>query len=295
MRLSEATLSLAGLSFRYHTADPSLPFNLADNHLVFNSEPVANPDGDYELIREEDYDLPERHPESHLLCDTKVLRIGPTTDGRLHMGVKVPWGDAYQPIAILEKDFSRGVVFPRWLDQSGAFYHYPFHPPVNDHILFNRMACFGGGFLHCAAINYQGRALVFSGTSGVGKSTTAQMWMDRGYPILTDDRNIIRFMDGIPMVCATPFHGSIRTINPKCIPLGAVFFLEQADENRCTPLSQARAAARMMANSMTPNYSHERVTAILNTYAEALEHIPAFHLAFRPEPAAVDIVLDVLK
>lgn len=41
--------------------------------------------------------------------------------------------------------------------------------------------------LHGSAINYKGKAVLFCGNSGMGKSNTAAMFVKKGYPLIADD------------------------------------------------------------------------------------------------------------
>src|SRR5690606_97236 len=46
--------------------------------------------------------------------------------------------------------------------------------------------------LHGSAIEWEGAAVVFMGFSGVGKSTTASAFRQRGHAVLTDDLCVVR-------------------------------------------------------------------------------------------------------
>lgn len=50
--------------------------------------------------------------------------------------------------------------------------------------------------LHGSAIAIEGKAYVFIGERGAGKSTIASSFMQKGYPLLTDDVIAVSFLDG---------------------------------------------------------------------------------------------------
>lgn len=54
--------------------------------------------------------------------------------------------------------------------------------------------------LHASAVSVDGRAAVFLGPRGAGKSTTAAAFRTSGHPMLEDDVVGIRFTDGVPTV-----------------------------------------------------------------------------------------------
>ena len=52
--------------------------------------------------------------------------------------------------------------------------------------------------IHASAIIHQGKAVLFTGLSGIGKSTTANAFRLEGYKMLTDDICPIKFVDNKP-------------------------------------------------------------------------------------------------
>ena len=54
--------------------------------------------------------------------------------------------------------------------------------------------------LHASAVRVNGKAVLFCGDSGAGKSTMAAALAKRGYPLVTDDVCAITIINGVPMV-----------------------------------------------------------------------------------------------
>ena len=54
--------------------------------------------------------------------------------------------------------------------------------------------------LHASAVEKSGKAILFVGRSGSGKSSTAWTALKSGYSLISDDVSVIRFEDGHPMV-----------------------------------------------------------------------------------------------
>lgn len=63
--------------------------------------------------------------------------------------------------------------------------------------------------VHGSAIEVEGKAVVFTGNSGTGKSTLAASFMKRGYRVVTDDISVISFskMDGFRLL---PGHSYLK-------------------------------------------------------------------------------------
>jgi len=100
----------------------------------------------------------------------------------------------------------------------------------------------GGLQLHAAAIELDGRAVLFVGPSGAGKSTA--VLLARGAPVFAYDRVAVSCQNGA--FCAWSLPGGLRVAVPRSarrgLPLGAVFRIRQAyDEPRILPLTAARA------------------------------------------------------
>lgn len=52
--------------------------------------------------------------------------------------------------------------------------------------------------LHSSVVEHNGKAVLFTGNSGAGKSTTAAAFQQLGYPLVTDDVATIDIIDGVP-------------------------------------------------------------------------------------------------
>lgn len=52
--------------------------------------------------------------------------------------------------------------------------------------------------LHSSVVEHNGKAILFTGNSGAGKSTTAAAFQQLGYPLVTDDVATIDVVDGVP-------------------------------------------------------------------------------------------------
>lgn len=76
------------------------------------------------------------------------------------------------------------------------------------------LGCFlrgkGTTCLHASAISHSGKAVLFVGDSGAGKSTTMAAMAQRGHAVLSDDIVAITESDGIPL--ATPSYPSISLL-----------------------------------------------------------------------------------
>lgn len=88
--------------------------------------------------------------------------------------------------------------------------------------------------VHSSALIYQGGAYLFSGESGVGKSTHTKLWLkafgDRVH-IMNDDKPVVRLYDDKAVAYGTPFDGGSGIALNEGYPLKAIIFIERGEQN----------------------------------------------------------------
>jgi hypothetical protein len=161
--------------------------------------------------------------------------------------------------------------------------HYALDYPLDELLFQHRLAREGAVEVHACGVVWRGRALVFCGRSGAGKSTTARLWR----------RHAPRAPRGV-RVYGTPWHGDGGFARAASAPLGALFFLRHARSTRAVPLGRAEAAARLFTRSFPPPWDPEGVARALDACADAGSRAPAFELPFRPDRSAVEAVRKLL-
>jgi hypothetical protein len=170
--------------------------------------------------------------------------------------------------------------------------HYALDYPLDELLFQHRLAREGAAEVHACGVVWKGRALLFCGQSGAGKSTTARLWKRhaRGARLLSDDRVVLRPARRGVRAWGTPWHGDGGYASPASAPLGGLFFLRHARTTRLLPLSRSEAAARLVARSFPPPWDVEGVEGVLDACSDAAAAGPAFELAFRPDRTAVEAV-----
>lgn len=113
----------------------------------------------------------------------------------------------------------------------------------------------GGFLLHAASAICDGRAFLFSGVSGAGKTTMTRI-ATANVTLLTDEISYVRpgaVGDAQPGAAyrafGTPFAGELAKAGENTsAPIAALFFLEKGPENRIDEMSSAEAVRRLMRN-----------------------------------------------
>lgn len=99
--------------------------------------------------------------------------------------------------------------------------------------LVGALLSFDAVILHGSVVEHNGKALIFSGASGVGKSTQAELWKKNyASEILNGDRVIVRRIGNKWFAFGIPMCGSSNYCRDFMLEVDVVVFLEQAKENK---------------------------------------------------------------
>lgn len=122
--------------------------------------------------------------------------------------------------------------------------------------------------MHSASLLYQGKAWLFSGHSGAGKSTHVQLWQDTfGTPWINGDLNLLGIKEGQAVCYGLPWCGTSGISTPGEFPLGGVTFLKQAPFDRVSKIAPDPFALSLAKRMITPNWTasmmQQNVTAAI--------------------------------
>lgn len=212
-------------------------------------------------------------------------------------------------LTLYENEDMYRIVFPEMtnifearMTKDGHYVRIYCRQPMNeeesDHIFhairffFLYLAGMHGLFaLHSASILYHGKAWLFSGHSGMGKSTHTALWHDLiGTPYLNGDLNLIGIENGQYQVYGIPWCGTSGIFTTKTYPLGGIVLLGRASEDHLEPLDDAEKALRVMQRLISPSWTTDELKANLAFAADLSQQIPVYYLCCTKNPSAVDII-----
>ena len=282
--MSRVAFSLAGIPFALHGKEVL--------HLPETYGPFLRPHGDLApaaeyLVLDSDSRLEPPAPDDQVIWECPTWRMVRTANRDLAIQIRVVPNEDLLTVALAGSDFSSATVLPR-AGRKGAASPFALNYPCDQALIINRLSYFNAGLVHSCGVAWDDSAFLFSGPSGVGKTTLGRLWRNAGASLLNDDRMLIRWVNRDVFASASPWHGEERAINADILPLGAVFFLRQGLENRIEPAGAAESLGLLMANTVAPFYLPGAVDRIAATWAAVLDTVQAFHFTFTPDARAVE-------
>lgn len=154
---------------------------------------------------------------------------------------------------------------------------------------YGHMVKFNGIMLHSSAVELDGRAYLFSGPSGMGKSTHTRLWQQifgSAAQIFNDDKPALRCIDGKWYAYGTPWCGKDGINQNKKVPLGGICFLKRGDTNKIRQMSAVEAIPKIIGQTQKKFWKAESLNFVLDNVEQLVTAIPIFELQNRPEPEA---------
>jgi hypothetical protein len=168
----------------------------------------------------------------------------------------------------------------------------------------------GGMLVHGASAVRNGRAFVFAGVSGTGKTTLARL-APPDVTLLTDEISYIRQNSDsqvpadseartpnpeyrVPAFEAfgTPFAGELARIGQKVrAPLAGLFLLRQGPENRIELLSDGEAVRELLRHVLFFAQDEELVHMIFDTVCDLARRVPVQRLVFTPDARVWELIV----
>lgn len=147
----------------------------------------------------------------------------------------------------------------------------------------------GGIMLHASAVEWEGKAYLFSGPSTVGKSTHTRLWQSlygEKAQVFNDDKPALRYLDGTWFAYGTPWCGKDGINQNKKVPLAGICFLKHGKENRIRRLSANEAITRIMTQTMRLFLRAENAQYMLSHLDKLISQIPIYELENLPNEDA---------
>jgi hypothetical protein len=148
----------------------------------------------------------------------------------------------------------------------------------------------GGFLIHSAGAIRNGKAFLFSGVSGAGKTTISRL-APPDVTLLTDEISYVRRDSNRYMAFGTPFAGELARVGENCsAPLSAFFLLEKGLQNSIEPIDPTEAVQRLMRNILFFANDPDLVKLVFQSACEFASLVPIRRLVFVPDQRVWDII-----
>ena len=151
--------------------------------------------------------------------------------------------------------------------------------------------------IHSSCIVADGRAVIFLGESGTGKSTHTRLWRENipGAFLLNDDSPIVRIIDGSVWVFGSPWSGKTPCYKQERYPLAACVRLSQAPYNAIHKLHVIKGYAALHP-SCPPEFAYDErlYSHISSSLSSILKRIPVYHLECLPDADAAQLSFETV-
>lgn len=141
--------------------------------------------------------------------------------------------------------------------------------------------------MHSASILYRGKAWLFSGHSGMGKTTHTSLWHTLFQtPYLNGDLNLIGIKDGTLLVYGIPWCGTSGLFTAETHVLGGIVLLGRDNHDHFVPFTQEEKVVRVLQRLISPAWTAEQLLQNLNFSNEVSSRIPILQLLCTKQPSA---------
>ena len=143
----------------------------------------------------------------------------------------------------------------------------------------NSILDFNGFCLHSSAVSVDNKAVLFSAPCGTGKSTHTRLWTEyfgkEKAVIINDDKPAIRLVDDVFYVYGTPWSGKNNIHTNIKVPLQAIVFIRQSEENYVEVLKSREVVKLLMEQSLRPfSSNNDGMSNLLNILDSIIKKYP---------------------
>ena len=144
---------------------------------------------------------------------------------------------------------------------------------------------------HSSVVSYQGKAYMFLGRSGTGKSTHSQLWLKHieGTELVNDDNPVVRIIDGEARVYGSPWSGKTPCYRNVDYPIGGIVKLKQAPFNEIRRMKAIEAYVTLAMSISGMRWNTKMGDGLHQTENLLTANVPVWHLSCLPDQNAAEL------
>ena len=166
--------------------------------------------------------------------------------------------------------------------------YYPLNFPLGSLIFYYSIISMKGLILPALGLNYFGRGYVFTGFSGIEKTTISNLWLNRGGILISDDQLVLMQDDKHFNMYNSPMAYKHKVMKS---PLHAIYILRQGDKNESKKLTRTSAFSRLMDLCIHHDKDELLVNNLMDSLQNLIKCIPVYELNFKPDDSLVNYVI----
>lgn len=157
-------------------------------------------------------------------------------------------------------------------------------------------AQFDALILHSSFISYKDKGILFTGPSGIGKSTQADLWAKyQNSNIVNGDRSLLKKVDGRWFGYGFPYSGSSLHCLNQSYEIKLIVALEKGNKNEITKLKGIEKLKYIYSQIAINKWDKELNIKIINLVAQLLSDVEVIRLSCLPNDGAVEILKEFIE
>lgn len=150
--------------------------------------------------------------------------------------------------------------------------------------------------IHSASVLYQGKAWLFSGHSGMGKSTHTALWHELfDTPYLNGDLNLLGLHKDHIIVYGIPWCGTSGIFTAEAYELGGIVLLgRDLQTDYLEELNPSEKVLRVMQRMISPAWTERQLSENLFFAGEIADRVPVLHLLCTKNASAACVMKNAI-
>lgn len=192
-------------------------------------------------------------------------------------------------------DYDRGEILIEYLEKGALcvseMHNSFFHLGLESMLLARNRLC-----LHASCVRTRLGGILFSGPSGIGKSTQSELWCQhRGAELINGDRPILSKHAEGWLAWGSPYAGSSRChINESC-PVSAIVMLRQEKTCALRRLSPPEAFRAIWSGLTMNSWNEKLVERAVELAMELIQAVPVYEFGCTPDIRSVEFLEEALR